>query len=450
MDRAALDGSGVPLRVVLVCGLAQDAVDAAALAVIAERRGNALAYRVVIEGESPVIMRTHLRDGVCVSQDPMATTHGCIACAVRDDVLATLSGWADDGDDSLVTVVLPAGATPSCIVDPVDLTFVARTGGFGFPDEEDPHAQITCVVAAVDGTRLVAQVESDQETGESGIAAGAFGTRPLAELVLETLRCADLVVLDGLGLSDDPATARTLELVGHVAPHARAVRAGLTSRIADVSAEAIHDPTRTSLRHEPVATPPAGGRGRFGVATEAWATRRPLHPVRLMDSLERLATEAVALEGAVWLANRPHEVVRMAVAGGAASITTVDGWLAEAPASEWASATPWRRVQAELAWDPYYGDRECRVVALCIGDGGELDAVLETLDRCALTDEELAAGPESWAELADPFAPWLGDPWTAQPEVAADPTDCDGVHDHERVAVQLESGVVVDAEEEGR
>lgn len=445
----ALDGSGVPLRVVLVCGLDQEVVDATAAAVMTPRRGNALVYRVVIDGESPVIMRTRMRDGSCVSQDPIATTHGCIACAVRDDVLATLSRWAEDGDDSLVTVVLPAGATPSCIVDPVDLTFVARTGGFGFPDEDDPHAQITCVVAAVDGSRIVAQATTDDETGEAGIAAGAFGTRPLVELVLETLRCADLVVLDGLGLSDEPATGQVLELVGHIAPHARAVRAGLTSQIGEAAAHATHDPTRTSLRHEPVATPPAGGRGRFGVASEAWTTRRPLHPLRLMESLERLATEAVAIDGAVWLANRPQEVVRLGVAGGAASVTTVDSWLVDAPSS-WDSATPWRRVQAELAWDAYHGDRECRVVVLCVGDGSELDAVLETLDRCALTDVELAAGPETWAALPDPFAPWLGEPWTAQPDPVPEAAACDGVHDHERVAVDIEIGVRVDGDGEPR
>jgi hypothetical protein len=120
----------------------------------------------------------------------------------------------------------------------------------------------------------------------------------------------------------------------------------------------------------------------------------------------------------------------------------VDAWLAEAPSSAWDQVSPWRRVQSELDWDPYYGDRACRLVALTLGSEGDRARVGELLDAIALDDAEMAAGPDAWAAYDDPFTPWLGEPWASHPELVSQPGACDGVHDHERASVSL-----VEAEE---
>jgi G3E family GTPase len=449
-----------PIPVLLVGGLAQDLVDRAAHEVLRHRPGTGLAYRVALDGPAPILVRTRTESGVCVSEEPIATSHGCIACAVRDDVVRELGalagvgrsdGQAEDAPNAEPTgeprghepvmVVLPAGSDPACLVDPLDLGFLAIVEGRGEASFDDgtplPLARITAVVSCVDGTRVVEQVTTTDEVGETDIATGGFGARPLAELALETLRLADVVVVDGLGTSADPESAQALTLLAHVAPHGRVIRSGLTALLLDAVSTATHDPTRTDLRHEPLGTPAVGPGAAHGVATDVWTTRRPLHPQRLMDALEDLADAAVALDGPVWLAGRPHELVRLSVAGGAVSVTCVAAWLAEAPASAWEQVSPWRRVQSELDWDPYYGDRACRLVALIVGGEGQRARVRELLDALALDDVEMAAGPDAWAAYDDPFAPWLGEPWASHPELVTQPGACDGVHDHERTAVSV-------------
>jgi G3E family GTPase len=437
-----------PIPVLLVGGLAQDLVDRAAHEVLRHRPGLGLAYRVALDGPAPILVRTRTEAGVCISEEPIATSHGCIACAVRDDVVRELGELADAGASAgrdvdavrePVAIVLPAGSDPACLVDPLDLGFLAIVEGRGEASFDDgtplPLARITAVVSCVDGTSIVEQVTSSQEVGETDIATGGFGTRPLAELALETLRLADVVVVDGLGTSADPESAQALTLLAHVAPHARVIRSGLTAPLLDAVSTATHDPTRTDLRHEPLGTPAVGAGAAHGVATDVWTTRRPLHPQRLMDALEELADAAVALDGPVWLAGRPHELVRLSVAGGAVSVTCVDAWLADAPASAWEQISPWRRVQSELDWDPYYGDRACRLVALTVGADADRARVGELLDAIALDDAEMAAGPDAWAAYDDPFTPWLGEPWASHPELVSQPGACDGVHDHERAAL---------------
>jgi hypothetical protein len=73
---------------------------------------------------------------------------------------------------------------------------------------------------------------------------------------------------------------------------------------------------------------------------------------------------------------------------------------------EWDAQPAHRQVAAALQWNPYVGDRSQLLTFTGTDLGGE--TLLSRLDDCLLTDTEMVAGSPSWAELADPFAPFLG------------------------------------------
>ncbi|GGU72397.1 GTP-binding protein [Kitasatospora aureofaciens] len=76
-------------------------------------------------------------------------------------------------------------------------------------------------------------------------------------------------------------------------------------------------------------------------------------------------------------------------------------WLASLPDASWELYPPQRRAAAALDWDPVHGDR---VQQLCFtAEGLDADGIVELLDSCLLTDEELASGEEGWKHLPDAF-----------------------------------------------
>jgi hypothetical protein len=56
------------------------------------------------------------------------------------------------------------------------------------------------------------------------------------------------------------------------------------------------------------------------------------------------------------------------------------------------------------SWDPQWGDR-CQEL-VWIGIHMDEAGLRAMLDRCLLTDEEMALGPDGWAELEDPLPEW--------------------------------------------
>ena len=58
-------------------------------------------------------------------------------------------------------------------------------------------------------------------------------------------------------------------------------------------------------------------------------------------------------------------------------------------------------------WDPVVGDRQQKLVFIGLHmDAPKLQACIE---ECLLTEEEMSANPETWADFADPLEPWLPD-----------------------------------------
>ena len=117
-------------------------------------------------------------------------------------------------------------------------------------------------------------------------------------------------------------------------------------------------------------------------------------------------------KGFFWLATRPAIAGEWSTAGGVIGVGPAGAWWAAVPPEEWPTEPEAvADIAARLHAGPW-GDRRQEIVF--IGTELDEDALTARLDACLLTDAELAAGPEDWAGLPDPWPTWYDDLATVQ------------------------------------
>ncbi len=298
----------------------------------------------------------------------------CLSCLLRDDTRDALAGLAG----RRVLLALP----PS--VEPANVAVALEDSGTG---------RIAAIATAVDARRLEDRLSRDDDL--ASIEDVGDDPRSVAEVVARQLEHADVVLHDGGG----ERAASLVQALSGAAP---------TRHVDDLDAllAAWHDHDRFLGALQAGVPRCRGAVHRAGVEQRCWHRRRPLHPHRLVELLEGdQLSGLVRASGWLWIATRPSTVLELDAAGGDYGFGAVDAWLDAV--DDPSPAHPVRRDHAERTWHPYYGDRAQDLVLTSLDR--DLTEIERLLDRCLVTDTELAEGPDGWRGWSDPFTPWLGD-----------------------------------------
>jgi G3E family GTPase len=146
-------------------------------------------------------------------------------------------------------------------------------------------------------------------------------------------------------------------------------------------------------------TPPNTKITAFG-----YQARRPFHPERFWNLLQQDLRGVFRAKGFFWLATRMDEVGGFNLAGTELHCASAGAWWATRDQTSRESEMP-ERTRAE--WKQPFGDRRQAFALMALGlDRGTLQS---HLDACLLTNTEMAGGPDSWKEFADPFPSWSPD-----------------------------------------
>ncbi|WP_433796815.1 CobW family GTP-binding protein [Actinoplanes sp. CA-252034] len=389
--------------VTVLSGFSPGAVHATAQALLlAEDRLLAIRHDLgrIREG----LLRRTVRSATEVIQDDtVETVHGCVSCTLREDVLPTLVRLARTrpGDDLLL--VLPpsiepealAAASAHCTVDGAPVTEAVRFDSY---------------VTVVDTDRFLDDLGSTDDLRHRDLHAADDDHRAVAEVVAHQVEFSDTVVLWSRPGADADALSRVGTLVHRLAPWSIQVTVGTTAQLDCTGLSALvrrtgrHNPLRPGMLGLALAGRPiaVADTDSSEVTSILFETRRPFHPQRLHDALEDLTEHTLRGRGQLWIASQPDAVLAFEFAGGGVSLGALGPWLAALPTERWTETSAERRIAADLAWDPYYGDR--RIVLALIGLHLDHAALTALLDACLLTDAELADGFDTWPSLPDPFA----------------------------------------------
>ena len=329
-----------------------------------------------------------------VDEQLVEMTNGCICCTLREDLLQEVARLADEGRFDYLLI------ESTGISEPLP---VAQT--FTFEDEEGRSlgelARLDTMVTVVDALNFPRELERAERLADRGESAGEGDERTVADLLVEQVEFADVVVLSKCDLANGErareveGTVRVLNRRARIlrADHGRVpLDAVLDTGLFDMEAAERSAAWIAELTGE--HTPETE---EYGIGSFVYRARRPFHPARLMGHIrDGDWSGVVRSKGFFWLATRPAWVYVWSQAGAACSYEVTGQWWAAVPRDEWPD-DPDTLAMIDDGWDGLWGDRRQELVL--IGQGFDRAALTAALDACLLTDEELAAG----GPLDDPF-----------------------------------------------
>ncbi|MCV7031560.1 GTP-binding protein [Mycobacterium sherrisii] len=303
-------------------------------------------------------------------------TNGCICCTLREDLIESVARLAATGRFDYLLIESTGISEPMPVAASFSWTF---DDGFSLSDV----ARLDTMVTVVDASTFLRELARGEALAARDLAVDQADIRTIADLLVDQVEFADVLVLNKADLVSADACARVTAVLRRLNPSARLVladhgRVALSEVLGtgrfdpELAAELPSWEQERSGGHTPETQ-------EYGISSVTFRARRPFHPQRLHAALDRLQG-LLRSKGFCWIASRPDLLAVWSQAGPNLTIE---------PAQYWSTADfpPGQEI-------------------VFIGIKLDRDAVLRLMTSALLTDAEVADGPQRWAAYADPLPAW--------------------------------------------
>ncbi len=329
-------------------------------------------------------------------------SNGCICCTLREDLLEEVGRLARDGRFDYLLIESTGISEPL----PVAETFTFRSeDGQSLAD----IARLDTMVTVVDGVNFLQDLHAAESLASRGETLGEEDERSITDLLIEQVEFADVILLSKIDLIASAEREELLAILRRLNSHAEIVPMSMgqvplerilnTGRF-DFERAAQAPGWLKELRGEHIPETE-----EYGIASTAWRARRPLHPERFFNFINREWSNGRLLrsKGFFWLASKHQEAGSWSQAGGLMRHGFAGRWWRFVPKEQWPEDD--EGVQAIMRnWQADVGD--CRQELVFIGQHIDFAQLTAELEACLLDDAEMALGSEAWRALPDPFGPW--------------------------------------------
>lgn len=329
-------------------------------------------------------------------------SNGCICCTLREDLLEEVGKLARDGRFDYLLI------ESTGISEPLP---VAET--FTFRDENEQSladiARLDTMVTVVDGMNFLLDYQAAESLASRGETLGEEDERSITDLLIEQIEFADVILISKIDLIGRHEREELMAILERLNAQAEIIPMVMgevplnkilnTGRF-DFERAAQAPGWLQELRGEHVPETE-----EYGIASTAYRARRPFHPQRFFEFIDRPWVNGKLLrsKGFFWLASKPQDAGSWSQAGGLMRHGFAGRWWRFVPKSQWPQDE--ESVAAIMGhWQASTGD--CRQELVFIGQNIDFAQMRAELDACLLTDEEMALGVDAWRLLADPFGPW--------------------------------------------
>jgi len=329
-------------------------------------------------------------------------SNGCICCTLREDLLLEVNKLAKDGRFDYLVI------ESTGISEPLP---VAET--FTFADEEGVSlsdvATLDTMVTVVDAVNFLKDYEDAKYLQDSGESLGEDDERSVADLLADQVEFADVLLVSKTDLVEPSEVERLTAILKSLNTHAQVIPISQGQvPVDEVLSTGLFDFERAQeapgwlkeMRGEHVPETE-----EYGISSFSYVARRPFHPEKFHQFVHGTEQygKLIRSKGYFWLATRPEFAGQWSQAGGIARYGFAGMFWKAVPEHNWPTDEE-SMATIKMQWEEPFGDMRQELVF--IGQGLDQQAMLNALDDCLLSEDELLKGKQYWATLSDPFPAW--------------------------------------------
>ncbi|MDZ7746504.1 MAG: GTP-binding protein [Halobacteriales archaeon] len=306
-------------------------------------------------------------------------SNGCICCDLRDDLEVEVSRLAREREFEALVV------ESSGISEPAPVARLFTTGAASAPYELDTLVTVVNAETFSDtlNSEETASVEDVRRT-RTGQAERETDSRPLADLLVGQVECANVILLNKCDLVDETTLGETETLLESLNPEAHIIRtregAVGPGEILDTGLFDLDTTSETAAwqraadhaNHDHDHSP----QSEYGIDSFVIRAERPADAESFESFIDSLPASVVRSKGQIWVAGADDARYQFSQAGPSARLEPGEQWVA---AMSETRQEMQRRMHPDLAWGEH-GDRRTELVV--IGRDMAEAAIREAFEAC--------------------------------------------------------------------
>ena len=329
-------------------------------------------------------------------------SNGCICCTLREDLLIEINKLAEEKKFDYLVI------ESTGISEPLP---VAET--FTFEDENgvslSDAANLDTMVTVVDAVNFIKDYEEAKYLQEKGESLGEDDERSVADLLVDQIEFADVILISKTDLVDDKdidklkAIIKTLNTQAEIIP----IKEGnveidkvLNTGLFDFAKAKEAPGWLKEMRGEHIPETE-----EYGISSFTYTARRPFLPEKFYNFLHSTEKygKLIRSKGFFWLGSRLEYAGQWSQAGGIARYGFAGMFWRSVPKQDWPTDEQ-TLASIKANWVEPFGDMRQELVF--IGQGLDESAIKKALDECLVSEDDMLKGEEFWTNLDDPFPPW--------------------------------------------
>ena len=329
-------------------------------------------------------------------------SNGCICCTLREDLLLEINKLAKDNKFDYLVI------ESTGISEPLP---IAET--FTFADEDGSSlsdvARLDTMVTVVDAVNFLKDYDEAKYLKDTGESLGEDDERSVADLLVDQIEFADVILVSKTDLvANDQfgklnAILKTLNTRAKIIPisHGKVdINNVVNTNLFDFEKAEQSPGWLKEMRGEHIPETE-----EYGISSFSFVARRPFYPEKFHKFLHDTDKfgKLIRSKGYFWLGSRPEFVGQWSQAGGIASYGYAGMFWKSVPKQDWPSDAE-SLASIKNNWEDPFGDMRQELVF--IGQKLDQDSMINALNECLLSDEDLRKGEGYWVTLSDPFPAW--------------------------------------------